>query len=483
MSPPWKPTSFQPWSSETISTTLGGAAAEAAANRARTARSFTAGTLYRAGLCYPRWRMLRVLLSLLLVGVASARTNVVLIVSDDQGYGDISCYEHPPEISTPNLDRLAAGGARMTNGYASCPVCAPTRAGLLTGRYQQRFGFYTASDSRAGMPTSEITMADLLAKAGYATGIFGKWHLGYEPEYRPLARGFQRFYGFLGHGAHDYFKLGVTDPITSIYRDAKPVDDEGYLTHNLAREAVGFIEANQRKPFFLHLPFNAVHFPLQAPAEEIARFDTGEANRDIYLAMLRAMDEGVGAVLDALARFGLEEDTLVLFFSDNGGARNNASNNGPLRGHKHSVYEGGVRVPFLLRWPARIPAGTVSDEPVISIDAFTTILAAAGAEPPDDRTIDSRDIVAALEGRLDGPLHERLYWNWMDKDADDGWAIRKGRWKLLADKDGMELYDLEADLGEARNLVEKEPARVRELLADYQSWRGELAPRIRRPRR
>ena len=427
--------------------------------------------------------MLRLLLPLLAASLAAAKTNVVLIVSDDQGYGDISCYQHPEDVSTPNLDRLAAGGARLTNGYASCPVCAPTRAGVMTGRYQQRFGFYTAADSRAGMPQSEITVADLLSKAGYATGVFGKWHLGYDPPYRPLERGFQRFYGFLGHGGHDYFQLGITDPINSIYRDSEPVADTGYLTRNLAREAVAFLEENREKPFFLYLPFNAVHFPLQAPEEEIARSETGSDDRNTYLAMLRVMDEGVGAVLDALERLALEEDTLVLFFSDNGGARNNASNNGPLRGHKHSVYEGGVRVPFLIRWPARIPKGVVSDEPVISIDAFATILAAAGVEPPADRVIDSRDITAALTGKLDGPLHERLFWNWMDKDSDDGWAIRKGRWKLLADKDGMELYDLQDDLGETRNLVSEQPDRVRELLADYHSWRGEIAPRIQRERR
>ena len=426
--------------------------------------------------------MMRILFGLFFVALAAAKTNVVLIVSDDQGYGDISCYQHPPDVSTPNLDRLATGGARMTNGYASCPVCSPTRAGVLTGRYQQRFGFYTAADSRAGLPTSEITVADLLSKAGYATGVFGKWHLGYDPPYRPLQRGFQRFYGFLGHGGHDYFDLSLTDEIRSIYRDAEPIADTGYLTRNLAREAVAFIESNRERPFFLYLPFNAVHFPLQAPEEEIARYKTGNEERNTYLAMLRVMDEGVGAVLDTLDRLGLEKDTLVLFFSDNGGARNNASNNGPLRGHKHSVYEGGVRVPFLVRWPARIPAGVTSDEPVISIDAFATILAAAGVEPPAGRVIDSRDMTPALTGKLDGPLHERLFWNWMDKDSDDGWAIRKGRWKLLADKNGMELYDLTEDLGETRNLVRDRPERVRELLADYQRWRGEIAPRIQRQR-
>ncbi|MHC4627054.1 MAG: sulfatase-like hydrolase/transferase, partial [Planctomycetota bacterium] len=238
-------------------------------------------------------------------GDAAGRPNIVVIVSDDQGYADSSCYDHPQEVSTPGIDRLAEEGVRFTNGYASAYVCAPTRAGLLTGRYQQRFGFYTAGDSRTGMPTNEITVADVLRKEGYATAIIGKWHVGLEPQYRPLRRGFDEFYGFLGHGAHDYFKLGINDEHTSIYRNDKPINDTGYLTHNLAREAVSFIERNQNRPFFLYLPFNAVHWPLQAPGKHIDRFDTGDENRDIYLAMLACMDEAISRVLDALKRTGV----------------------------------------------------------------------------------------------------------------------------------------------------------------------------------
>lgn len=431
------------------------------------------------------FRLRRLLASLALcapAALAQTGANVVLIVSDDQGYADISCYPHPGEVSTPNLDRIAAGGARMTSGYASCPVCAPTRAGILTGRYQQRFGFYTAADSRAGLPQTETTLADLLREEGYATGVFGKWHLGYAPPFRPLARGFDAFYGFLGHGGHDYFDLSISDEIRSIYRGGKAVSDTGYLTRNITREAVAFIEANRGRPFFAYVPYNAVHNPIQAPADYIRRFRNADPKRNAYLAMLAIMDEGVGEILDALDRFDLAQDTLVIFLSDNGGARGTSAVNGALRGYKHSVYEGGIRVPFLLRWPGRIPAGTVSDEPVISIDVFATALAAAGAAPPDDRRIDSRNILPVVSESGAPPPHEALYWNWIDRGAEQGWAVRRGRWKLLTDKDGLELYDLDADISESRNLVEQEPATAEALLASYRRWRSALAPRIRRQR-
>ena len=429
--------------------------------------------------------MKRLLPIALLPAIAVAATggaNVVLIVSDDQGYADISCYPHPEEVATPNIDRLAVEGARMTNGYASCPVCAPTRAGILTGRYQQRFGFYEASDSRAGMPRSETTLADLLRDAGYATGVFGKWHLGYEPRYRPLERGFGTFYGFLGHGGHDYFDLSITDEVKSIYRDRNPIDDSGYLTRNITREAIAFIEEHRDQRFFAYVPYSAVHNPMQAPEEYIGRFSNPDPGRNTYLAMLAIMDEGIGAILDTLDRYDLTENTLVIFLSDNGGARGTTANNGALRDYKHSVYEGGIRVPFLLRWPARIPAGTVSDEPVISIDVFTTALAASGVAPPANLDLDSRDILPAITGSLERPLHDALFWNWIGKDSDKGWAIRKGRWKLLADKGNLELYDLSSDISESRNLADKEPRIVDELYTRYQTWQEQIVPRIRRKR-
>lgn len=429
--------------------------------------------------------MHRTLALLLLSGAVSAaqdRANVVLIVSDDQGYADVSCYPHPDEVSTPHIDRIASEGARMTDAYASCPVCAPTRAGLLTGRYQQRFGFYTAADSRAGLPTSEITLAQLLRDAGYATGVFGKWHLGYAPGFRPLERGFGTFYGFLGHGGHDYFDLAISDDVRSIYRDRVPINDTGYLTRNITRHAVDFIEENRDRPFFSYVPYNAVHNPIQAPEDYVRRFSNPDPKRNTYLAMLAVMDEGVGEILDALDRFGIADETLIIFFSDNGGARGTTAVNGALRDYKHSVYEGGVRVPFLLRWPDRIPAGTVSAEPVISIDAFATILSAARVEAPTDRTIDSRDIVPVLTDTRDGPLHEALFWNWIDKGSELGWAVRMGQWKLLRNKAGLELYNLDADLSETRNVAPENRNVVKELLASYETWSEGIVPRIRRRR-
>lgn len=408
-----------------------------------------------------------------------ARPNIVVIVSDDQGYGDSSCYDHPKEVSTPAIDRLAAEGVRFTNGYASGYVCAPTRAGLLTGRYQQRFGFYEAGDSRTGMPTSEITVADVLKKEGYATAVIGKWHVGIEPEYRPLQRGFDEFYGFLGHGAHDYFELGITSEHNSIYRNDKPINDTGYLTNNLAREAVSFIERHKDQPFFLYLPFNAVHWPLQALQEHIDRFNTGDKNRDVYLAMLVCMDEAVGKVLDALKRAGVDEKTLIIFFSDNGGARNNRADNGALRDYKHSVYEGGIRVPFIVRWPGSLPRGAACDEPVISLDVMPTVCAAAGAELPDDRIYDGRNMLPVILGQAEKPLHEALFWY----DGTNQWAVRAGKWKLLSRNGSVELYDLASDIGEKNNLKEQFPQIVKRLQSTFDAWKSQLAPSINKAKR
>ena len=412
-----------------------------------------------------------------------SRPNVVLIVSDDQGYADIGCYDHPEDINTPNIDRLARQGVRLTNGYASAPVCAPTRAGLMTDRYQQRFGFYTAGDSRAGMPVTEITIAQLLKQAGYVTGVVGKWHLGYESPYQPLKRGFDEFYGFLGHGGHDYFDLKVKDSVTAIYRNDKPVNETGYLTQNFTREAVSFIQRHHQKPFFLYLPYSAVHAPLQAPEEYLKRFNTGDEKRDTYLAMLACMDDGIGKVLEAIQRTGVADNTLIIFLSDNGGAVARSANNGALRAGKHSVYEGGIRVPFMVRWPSQLPAGTVCSEPVICQDAFTTILAAAGVKPPSDRIIDGKNVLPVLRGETTRPLHESLFWAWVKPNMKEKWAIRRGKWKLLSDKGEIELYDLEADISETKNLAGQNPELVKKLTKIFKDWRAKMAPQIKRRRK
>jgi arylsulfatase A-like enzyme len=413
------------------------------------------------------------------LGAAPKRPNIVVIVSDDHGYGDVSCYEHGREIRTPNIDRIAQRGVRFTQGYASGYVCAPTRAGLMTGRYQQRFGFYTASDSRAGMPLSEVTMADVLKKEGYATGAFGKWHLGLEMKYHPVKRGFDEFYGFLGHGGHDYFDLKPKpgSEYNAIWRNDKVIEDTGYLTDNLGRESVSFVQRNAAKPFFLYLAFNAVHFPMQAPPETIRKYDTGNPKRDIYLAMLEHEDRAVGQVLDALKKQGVEQDTLIVFFSDNGGARNNAASNGALRDYKHSVYEGGIRVPFMISWPGKIKEGTVSREPVICLDVLPTVAAAVGAKLPPDRQYHGVDVLPCLSGKAKGPAHEFLYW-----DCDAGRrAVRNGRWKLVDNDGKIELFDLETDLGEKNDLSSKNTEVTSRLRASLETWRKGNAPRIRLP--
>lgn len=406
----------------------------------------------------------------------STRPNIVIILTDDQGNADAGYQRSPATVNTPSIDKLAEAGIIFTNGYASGYVCSPTRAGLLTGRYQQRFGFYRAPDSRIGLPLTEITLAEVLKDNGYTTGAFGKWHLGLTEEFHPINRGFDEFYGFLGHGAHDYFDLTIKedpdDKHQSIYRNLDKINDTGYLTDNLAREANAFIrsKANKDKPFFLYLPFNAVHTPMQAPEEDIKKFNTGDPKRDILLAMLHRMDVAIGAVIKTLKDEGVYDNTLIFFLSDNGGAKASVADNLPLKGSKHTVYEGGYRVPFIISWPEQLKHG-ISDEPVISIDIMTTICAALNIDLPKDVIYDGRDILSTVQGKSKGPLHERLYF-----DGNDGsWAIREGDWKLLNNKkNSLELYNLKEDYVEQHNLLESHPDKVADLKAKYTAWRAEM---------
>lgn len=410
----------------------------------------------------------------------SKRPNIVIILTDDQGNADAGYQRSPATVNTPSIDKLAAEGIIFTNGYASGYVCSPTRAGLLTGRYQQRFGFYRAPDSRIGLPLSEITLAEVLKDNGYVTGAFGKWHLGLTEEFHPINRGFDEFYGFLGHGAHDYFDLSIkedpSDFHQAIYRNLDKINDTGYLTDNLAREANAFIKAkaNKEKPFFLYLPFNAVHTPMQAPEEDIKKFNTGNPKRDILLAMLHRMDVAIGEVIKTLKEEGVYDNTLIFFLSDNGGARASVADNLPLNGSKHTVYEGGYRVPFIISWPDQLKH-KISDEPIISIDIMTTICATLNIDLPKDVIYDGRDILSTVQGKSKGPLHEQLYF-----DGNDGsWAIREGDWKLLNNKkNSLELYNLKDDYVEQHNLLESQPDRVADLKAKYTAWRSEMGKPI-----
>ena len=401
------------------------------------------------------------------------KPNVIVIVADDLGYADLGC-QGCKDIPTPHIDSLAKNGARCTDGYVTCPVCSPTRAGLITGRYQQRFGheFNPGTDqdnmNQTGLPLSQKTLADLLKALGYRTGLVGKWHLGYRPEFHPQKRGFDEFFGFLG-GAHPYFpgQAGKGNPI---YRGTEVVDEKEYLTDAFTREAVAFLERHRKEPFLLMLTYNAVHGPIQPPERHVKRFaHIDDPLRRSLAAMHTALDEGVGAVLAKLRDLGLEEDTLIFFVSDNGGpTKVNASRNTPLRGFKNTLWEGGVRVPFLVQWKGRIPAGQTFRHPVVSLDIMATALEAAGGK--SETKLDGTNLLPHLTGKTTAAPHETLTWRYGTQ-----WAIRKGNWKLSKAEGEIHLADLASDPGEATNLAAKRPEVVRELTEVYQQWNAELA--------
>jgi len=412
------------------------------------------------------------------------KPNVIVIISDDQGYADVGVHGCK-DVPTPHLDSIASNGVRFTNGYVSCPVCSPTRAGLTTARYQQRFGheFNTGPQPGSlreyvGLPLTEVTMADAMKAAGYVTGAVGKWHLGMRPKYHPFKRGFDHFFGFQ-HGGHSYLKL-KPDGYNPIQRGDKPIHEKEYLTDAFSREAVAFINRHKAKPFFLYLAYNAVHTPMEATAKYLDRFpDIKDRKRRIYAAMLAAMDDGVGAVLKALRDAGIEDDTVVFFLSDNGGpTRANASLNTPLRGYKGTMWEGGIRVPFFIQWKRRLPAGKTYDQPVIALDIFPTAVAAAGGTMPADRPIDGVNLLPYLEGEKPGPPHDALFWRMGPRHA-----VRKGHWKLVQMAAQPELYDLAADIGETTDLAAQKPDVLKDLADTYAAWDAQMAKPLWAPPR
>ncbi len=412
------------------------------------------------------------------------RPNVIVILADDLGYADLGCHG-AKDIPTPHLDALAAGGVRCTSGTVSHPFCSPTRAGLLAGRYQQRFGHennpkWDPADETLGLPVQVPTVADALRAAGYRTGAVGKWHLGAAPRFHPNRRGFDEYFGILG-GGHQYFPVARSAAEYSIPvdRNGQAVDEPEYLTRAFSREAAAFVERHRGRPFFLYLAYNAPHTPMQAPKETVAKFASiADEKRRTYAAMVSEVDDGVGLVLRRLRELGLEERTLVFFLSDNGGPPSaNASSNGPLRGAKGQVYEGGIRVPFLVRWPGRLRAGATYDAPVSSIDLFATAAAAAGARAEG---LEGVDLVPYLAGEKAGVPHERLFWR---SGGGERWAVREGNWKLLDAGEGRMLFDLAADPGETTDLASKHPDVAERLARAYADWdRGNVKPLWDNPR-
>jgi len=424
------------------------------------------------------------LLLLAVTACEAAKPNILFIIADDLGYADVG-FQGCKDIPTPNIDSLAASGVRFISGYVSGPYCSPSRAGLLTGRYQNRFGFeFIPFHPPAGLPVSERTVGDHLKAAGYHTGLVGKWHVGLGPECHPLKRGFDEFYGFLD-GAHSYFEA------TDIQRDGQPVQRMDYTTDAFGREASAFIERHRQKPWFLYLAFNAVHTPMHATPDRLAKFaHIKDERRRTYAAMLQAMDEAIGRVHQTLADTGQKEKTLVCFISDNGGpvmaeTTVNASCNAPLRGSKRTTLEGGIRVPFVISWPGHLKSG-VCEMPVIQLDLTATALAVGGAKVGPKTKLEGVNLIPFLQRKASGQPHESLYWRFGKQ-----MAIRKGNFKLVRYDTNVEtqtgkfnqpisparLYDLTADIGETNDLAATMPEKLRELQADWDAWNaGNIPP-------
>jgi arylsulfatase A-like enzyme/uncharacterized protein (DUF1330 family) len=462
----------------------------------------------------PRLIMMATVMCLMttLVAAAERKPNIIVIVADDLGYADVG-FQGGRDIPTPNLDQLAARGIRLSSGYASGVWCTPTRAGLLTGRYQQRFGEHGHEHAPdTALDLAETTLAQRLRAAGYATGLVGKWHLGTSDEYHPQRRGFDEFFGFLP-GAHNFLPdlpiiifpdrngdgedLGANAEVRArldkaIMRGTEFVHEPGYLTEAFGREGVSFVRRHADQPFFLYLSFNAVHTPMQATDPLLEMFaSVQDPVRRAYNAMTYSMDDAIGAVLDQLRASGIEENTLVFFISDNGGPTlhrygYNASNNTPLRGSKGTTLEGGIRIPFVVSWPGTLEGGGVFGAPAITLDIAPTALAAAGISVEPGMALDGVNLLPHLQGEVQRSPHELLFWR--------GWgqmAVRQGDWKLVSYVAKMDegelkrgearnvmtpyrLYNLRSDIGERQDLAAAEPERVADLLEEWRAWNAEM---------
>lgn len=434
-------------------------------------------------------------LSLQSFAAESGKPNVLVIVADDLGWGELGVQGFSKDIPTPNIDSIAANGVRFTSGYVSGPYCSPTRAALLTGRYQQRFGHEfnpgptPDPEDKIGLSLTEKTIGDRFKTAGYRTGWFGKSHLGNTPEFHPQKRGFDEFYGFLG-GAHTYQAVDGANGRDPIQHNGTPVEKIENTTDAFAREAASFIEKNKAEPWLVYLPFNAVHGPLEPHERYAAKFaQISDPKRQKFAGLLAGLDDAVGSMLAKLRETHQEENTLIFFISDNGGPTAQiTSGNGPLRGFKAQTWEGGVRVAWLVQWKGKIPAGKVDDRPVIQLDILPTALAAADVPVQPDWKVEGVNLLPYIKGEKADAPHEALYWRFGQQIA-----IRKGDWKLVkapggslpqitqngtragrligvADTDGAQLYNLKADIGEQTNLADKEPEKVKELAADWNKW-------------
>ena len=411
------------------------------------------------------------------------KPNIVLLMADDLGYGALGCYGCK-EVKTPNIDALATGGVRLTDFHSNGPMCTPTRASLMTGRYQQRCAWVDDEELSPkmrvqreenlkqrwawGISPQELTLPQLLQQSGYRTAIFGKWHLGYDSKFHPMNYGFDEFRGYIG-GAVDYHTHVATHGTEALdwWRDKTIENEDGYTTDLLTKYATHFIERNKSHPFFLYLSHEAVHDPLQGrdPSKR-------KSPKVTYKEMIEILDESVGTIVEALRKNNLQNNTLVIFCSDNGPTKIGVAVNASLKGSKGSMFEGGHRVPFIAHWPEVIPAGQTNSQTVMSMDLLPTFVKLAGTSAPEGHQLDGVDILPLLKDpskQTDRVLH------WL---FGDDWAVRKGAWKLIGKGERpLTLVNLEADFEEANSLIKEQPVLVGELMGLHRQWIAEVGNR------
>ncbi len=418
---------------------------------------------------------------------AAAKPNILIFLADDLGYNDVG-MQGCKDIPTPNIDALAKSGVRFTSGYTSGCVCSPTRAGLISGRYQQRVGFDANAEGKAqptdrgprALDIKQKTFAQRMKALGYATGIVGKWHIGEGEGYRPTDRGFDEFYGYFPFG------IAAMNGNVPIYRGTNVVERPANHMEQFCKEALAFLDRHQKDPFLLYLPFSAVHGPYVGPEPWLAKFDNMvPLHRRKYAADVNQMDDIIGRVMARLRERGLEENTLIFFLSDNGGP-GGATSNDPLRGTKWTLWEGGIRVPFAASWKGHIPAGRTLPQPVIQLDIVTTALAAAKVDVSlretqiesdlsrsERTTLDGANLLPLLEGKTEAAPHDALYWRFGIQ-----YAVRQGDWKLVKPhiNDQPHLFNLAQDIGEKNDLAAQEPERVKKLQALWDDWNAKNEP-------
>jgi len=437
-------------------------------------------------------KRLHILFALCSSLAAAAQPNVLVIIADDLGYADIGAHGGK-EVPTPNIDALAASGVRCTSGYVSAPYCSPSRAGFLTGKAATRFGHefnpHVGDEAKLGLPLDQLTIANVMHDAGYATALVGKWHQGFDEAHHPQSRGFNDYFGFLV-GGHNFLlhkdaepKFGTAHSHDLIYRGREVQRLDGYTTDLFTDEALGFMNRNAAKPWFLYLAYNAVHAPLEIVEKHQSRLPAEVKNpaRRGYLSLLLGLDDAIGRLMAELN--AKHPNTLVFFFSDNGGSgkkpffATNTGINTPLRGDKGQTLEGGIRVPFFVSWAGQLPAGKVYDQPVSALDVLPTAASVAGTKAPEG--IEGVDLLPHLKGEKADAPHAALAWRFGPQKA-----IRRGKWKLVDFRDfeaktqsGWQLFDLDSDIGETKNLAAEKPELLAELSKAWDGWNAKnIAP-------